>query len=141
MEIEKILSISGKPGLYYLIGQSRGGVLVESLADGKRIPVSINKNISALSDIAIYTYTEEVRLVDVFKSIRENMEGEDPKPKVSEADLLKQFRVALPEFDEDRVYPSHIKKVFSWYNMLKSAGKLDELLVANPDEEDSSEEE
>jgi hypothetical protein len=141
MEIEKILSISGKPGLYYLVGQSRGGVLVESLTDGKRIPVSINKNISALSDIAIYTYTEEVRLVEVFRSIHEAFEGEDPKPKASEKDLLDQFRRAMPEFDEDRVYPSHIKKVFSWYNTLNKAGKLEDLLTADVDSEEDSEEE
>jgi len=140
MELEKILSISGKPGLYYLLGQSRGGVIVESMIDGKRFPVGMKRNISALSDIAIYTYSEEIRLDEIFRSISE-VYGEEKLPvKADDASLLKDFRRILKEFDEERVYPSHIRKLYGWYEALKKSGKLEDLLKATEAEETESEE-
>ena len=140
MEIEKILSISGKSGLYYLLGQSRGGVIVESLTDGKRFPVGMTRNISALSDIAIYTYSEEKRLVDIFRSMKEVYGDEAVSAKMGEKALMEEFRKVLSDFDEDRVYPSHVKKLFGWYEALRRSGKL-EAILSEEDTEDAVDQE
>lgn len=123
MSIQKILAISGKPGLYELKVQTRTGFVAESLLDGKRITVSMRSNVSLLSEIAVYTYSEEVRLAEVFKSIatKEN-DGLTISHKEDDAKLKSYFREILPEFDEDRVYTSDIKKIFNWYNILQPKG-------------------
>ncbi len=123
MNIDKIVSILGKPGLYQIISQSKKAVIVESLADKKRFPVNAVHNISALSDIAIYTYDEEVPLRDVFYKMFKKQDGKkaiDPKSKKEE--LKSFFGEVLPEYDEDRVYTSNIKKIVQWYNLLVDAG-------------------
>lgn len=119
MNLDKILAISGKPGLYELKAQTRTGFVAESLTDKKKISVSLRHNVSILSEIAIYTYAEEVPLREVFQKIqaKENGEktiGHKENKKVLEA----YFREILPEYDEDRVYGSDIKKVIQWYNLL-----------------------
>ncbi len=122
MKIDKIIAISSKPGLYEIKSQTKGGVIVESLQDKKRFPVNSVHNISTLSDIAIYTYEEEVPLKDVFFNIFKKEEGKkaiDPKSKKEE--LLNYFSEVLPDYDEERVYPSNIKKVLQWYNALVDA--------------------
>ena len=121
MSIQKILAISGKPGLYELKVQTRTGFVAESLLDGKRITVSMRSNVSLLSEIAVYTYSEEVRLAEVFKSIatKEN-DGPTISHKEDDAKLKSYFREILPNFDEERVYTSNIKKVLQWYNLLAS---------------------
>ncbi len=123
MDISKILSISGRPGLWEMKAQTRGGVLAESLLDGKKIPVNIKHNISILSEIAIYTYAEEVPLREVFQKIgeKENFQ-KSIDPKSSKNELTTYFREILPNFDEDRVYASDIKKVIQWYNLLIEKG-------------------
>uniref|UniRef100_UPI004049B5AA DUF5606 family protein n=1 Tax=Flavobacterium sp. TaxID=239 RepID=UPI004049B5AA len=123
MSIQKILAISGKPGLYELKIQTRTGFVAESLLDGKRITVSMRSNVSLLSEIAVYTYSEEVRLAEVFKAIatKEN-DGATISHKENDAKLKDYFREILPEFDEDRVYASDIKKIFNWYNLLQPKG-------------------
>jgi hypothetical protein len=123
MDISKILSIAGRPGLWEMKAQTRGGVLAESLIDGRKIPVNIKHNISILSEIAIYTYAEEVPLREVFQKIaeKENFE-KSMDPKSSKDALVAYFREILPEFDEDRVYASDIKKVVQWYNLLVEKG-------------------
>jgi hypothetical protein len=123
MSIQKILAISGKPGLYELKVQTRTGFVAESLLDGKRITVSMRSNVSLLSEIAVYTYSEEVRLAEVFKAIatKEN-NGLAISHKEDDAKLKDYFREILPEFDEDRVYTSDIKKIFNWYNLLQPKG-------------------
>ena len=115
MSIKKILAISGKPGLFELKVQTRTGFVAESLLDGKRITVSMRSNVSLLSEIAVYTYSEEVRLAEVFKAIatKENNEA-TISHKEDDAKLKAYFREILPEFDEDRVYTSDIKKIFNW---------------------------
>jgi hypothetical protein len=119
MKLEKVIAISGKPGLYQIISQSKSGLIVESLSDKKRIPVNNLNTISTLNDIAIYTYDEEVPLKKVFLNIHEKEEGKKTiDPKSDKKDLLAYFEGVLPEFDEERVYPSNIKKVLSWYNAL-----------------------
>ena len=105
MSIQKILAVSGKPGLYELKIQTRTGFVAESLLDGKRITVGMRANVSLLSEIAVYTYSEEVRLAEVLKAIatKEN-DGLALSHKEDDAKLKAYFREVLPEFDEDRVY-------------------------------------
>jgi|TARA_B110000967_G_scaffold14317_1_gene13719 hypothetical protein len=127
MELDKILAISKKPGLYKLITQSRGGFIVESFLDQKRISVSISSNVSLLSEIAIYTLTEEVPLRDVFSKIfdKENGQQTSTSPKASKDDLEAYFFSVLSDYDEDRVYASDIKKILNWYNLLNQHKLLD----------------
>ncbi|MCC9043930.1 DUF5606 domain-containing protein [Myroides sp. M-43] len=127
MSLEKVLAISGKPGLYELLVQTRTGFIAESLADGKKSTVGLKNNVSLLSEISIYTYNEEVKLFDVFKNIatKEN-NGEAISHKEDNPTLLGYFREVLPEFDEERVYVSDIKKVLNWYNILQRRGIIAE---------------
>lgn len=129
MSLEKVISISGKPGLYKLITQTRGGFVAESLIDKKRISVSIQNNVSVLSEIAIYTLTEEIPLRQVFENIKKKENGEQTsvKPKDGKDKLEEYFFDVLPDYDEDRVYASDIKKVVQWYNLLQQHGMLDTL--------------
>ena len=141
MSLDKILSISGKPGLYQIVTQTRTGAVVESLLDKKRLTVGAHSNISILSEIAIYTLTEEVPLSKVLQSIRtkENSQATSISYKDSKDVLEEYFFEILPEYDEDRVYPSDIKKVVQWYNILQKNGLLSALDVE--DEVEASEEE
>ncbi|THD65763.1 hypothetical protein E7Z59_14345 [Robertkochia marina] len=127
MGLDKILAISGKPGLYQLKAQTRSGFVAESLIDGKKISVGLRNNVSLLSEIAIYTLTEEVPLREVFNKISEKEEG--GKTSVSHKEgkdkLEEYFFSVLPDYDEDRVYPSDIKKVVQWYNLLHENGITD----------------
>lgn len=123
MELEKVMSISGKPGLYELKAQTRGGFIAESMLDGKKISVNMRHNVSLLSEIAVYTYTEEVPLREIFQRIKEKENGgEAISHKESKQKLESYFREILPEYDEDRVYISDIKKILQWYNLLISKG-------------------
>jgi hypothetical protein len=138
MELDKILAISKKPGLYKLVTQSRGGFIAESLIDQKRISVSISNNVSLLSEIAIYTLGEELPLKEVFAKIfdKENGAETSTSPKASKDDLEAYFFSVLPDYDEDRVYPSDIKKVLSWYNLLNKHQLLDFKSEASSSEEE-----
>ncbi len=123
MSFQKILAISGKPGLYELKVQTRSGFVAESLLDGKKITVGLRSNVSLLSEIAVYTYSEEVKLIEIFKTIAAKENGEPTiSHKESDDKLKSYFREILPEFDEDRVYTSDIKKIFNWYNILQPKG-------------------
>jgi hypothetical protein len=123
MSIQKILAISGKPGLFELKIQTRTGFVAEALLDGKRITVGMRSNVSLLSEIAVYTYTEEIRLAEVFKAIAEKEnDGVAISHKEDDTKLKAYFREVLPEFDEDRVYTSDIKKILNWYNTLQPKG-------------------
>ena len=123
MNLEKILSISGKPGLYALKVQTRSGFIAESLLDGKKITVGLKVNVSLLSEISIYTFNEEKPLTEVMRNIaiKEN-EGPAISHKEDNAKLVAYFMEILPEYDSERVYPSDIKKVLNWYNLLQSKG-------------------
>jgi len=123
MSLDKILSISGKPGLYELKTQTRSGFLAESLIDGKKVSVSARHNVSLLSEIAIYTMTEELPLAQVFDKIKTKENGGEAISHKSSKDQLEEyFFNVLPDYDEDRVYPSDIKKVVQWYNLLQKKG-------------------
>ena len=125
MNLEKILSISGKPGLYALKVQTRTGYLAESLVDGKKISVGLKASVSLLSEISIYTINEEKLLTDVMRNIaiKEN-EGPAISHKEDNATLVAYFSEILPEYDSERVYPSDIKKILNWYNLLQSRGMV-----------------
>jgi len=121
MELKDIVAVSGKPGLYEIKAQSKGGIIVSSLIDGKKFPITATHNISALNEIAIYTYEEEVPLRVILKTIGEKENGlESISAKESGKVLTSYFREILPNFDEERVYTSNIKKVLQWYNLLAS---------------------
>ena len=123
MSFQKILAISGKPGLYELKVQTRSGFVAEALLDGKKITVGLRSNVSLLSEIAVFTYTDEIKLIDIFKSIATKENGEATISHKETDDKLKSyFREILPEYDEDRVYTSDIKKIFNWYNILQPKG-------------------
>jgi len=142
MALEKILSIGGKPGLYRLLTQTRSGFVGESLLDGRRISVGLRNNVSLLSEIAIYTLEEEVPLREVFQKIKEKEEGGKTSigHKEEKIKLEEYFFDVLPNYDEDRVYASDIKKIIQWYNILHDKGITD---FSESDDEDatSSEEE
>lgn len=125
MSIERILAISGKPGLYDLKLQTRTGFVAESLLDGKKITVGMRSNVSLLSEISIYTNSGEVRLSEVFRKIAEK-ENNGPaiSHKEDNAKLEAYFAEVLPDYDQDRVYASDIKKVLNWYNMLQAKGMV-----------------
>jgi hypothetical protein len=125
MNLEKILSISGKPGLYALKVQTRTGFLAESLVDGKKISVGLKVNVSLLSEISIYTINEEKPLTEVMRNIAiKEDEGPAISHKEDNATLVAYFLGILPEYDSERVYPSDIKKVLNWYNLLQSKGMV-----------------
>ena len=145
MSLEKVLAISGKPGLYKLIAQTRGGFVAESLIDNKRISVSVQNNVSVLSEIAIYTLTEEIPLKQVFKNIKKKENGGQTSvlPKDSKDKLEEYFFEILPDYDEDRVYASDIKKIVQWYNLLQQhdlLSAIDETKKAASTETSSEEE-
>jgi hypothetical protein len=123
MNLEKILAISGKPGLYVLRVQTRTGFVAESLLDGKKITVNLKSNVSLLSEISIYTYEGEKPLAEIMQKIadKEN-KGQAISHKEDNATLTAYFKEILPDYDEERVYPSDIKKVLNWYNMLQAKG-------------------
>ena len=125
MNLDKILSISGKPGLYALKVQTRTGFVAESLLDGKKSTVGLKVNVSLLSEISIYTVNEEKPLTEVMRNIaiKEN-EGPAISHKEDNAKLVAYFTEILPEYDSERVYPSDIKKVLNWYNLLQSKGMV-----------------
>lgn len=143
MSLDKVLAIAGKPGLYKLIAQTRGGFVAESLTDAKRISVSVQNNVSVLSEIAIYTLTEEIPLKQVFETIKKKENGKlaSVKPKDSKDKLEEYFFEVLPDYDEDRVYASDIKKVIQWYNLLQQNSMLDFENLEVENEKSSDEEE
>ena len=122
--LKTILSISGKPGLYKLISQGKNMLIVESITpDKKRMPAYGNEKITSLADIAMYTNDSEVPLKDVLTSSKKKENGAvasiDPK-KATVDELRAYFTEILPDYDRDRVYPTDIKKLISWYNILVS---------------------
>lgn len=140
MSLDKIMSISGKPGLYKVLTQTRNGAIVESLLDNKRLNVNIHSNVSILSEIAIYTIHEEKPLAEIFESIKQKENGQQTSisHKDSKDALEEYFFNILPDYDEDRVYASDIKKVIQWYNLLQ---KNDLLPSASTENKGSDEEE
>lgn len=126
MDLSKILSIAGKPGLYQMVSQTKNGVLVESLIDGKRIPAFSHERISSLEEISVFTEIDDVPLKQIFHSmynITNNQQALSHKSSANE--LVAFFESVLPTYDRDRVYASDIKKMIQWYNLLQSKGLID----------------
>ena len=125
MNLEGILSISGKPGLFKMVSQAQNTIVVESLTDKKRMPLYASHQVSALEDIGIYTYTDTVPLSDIFDAIAKKENGAACLSHKSPKDeMFAWMREVLPEFDEDQVYHSDIKKLAQWYNVLQEQGLI-----------------
>ena len=134
--LEGILSISGKSGLFKLVSQGCNAIIGESLADGKRMPVSGSARVSALQEISMYTVDGDVKLSHVMANIYKLTDGKECIPATSSNAELKEFMAkALPEWDADRIYVSDIKKLVAWYNIL-----LAHNLVSDKEEEEVAEE-
>ena len=132
-DLSRILSISGQSGLFLYVSQARSGAIVESLSDKKRSTVGMTSKLTSLADISIYTDDEEVKLQQVFLNMKVVLGDADaPSPKSSAEELKALFEKALPAYDRDRFYVSHMKKVVDWYNNLKKYASLD---FVNPEEE------
>lgn len=125
MNLSGIIAISGRAGLYKVIAQGKNNLIVESLDDRKRFPAYASDRISALEDISIYTYDEDVALKEIMDSIwkKENA-GEAISHKADQKSLENYLLEILPNYDKERVYISDIKKIFQWYNLLHKAGEL-----------------
>ncbi|OJX39018.1 MAG: hypothetical protein BGO87_03250 [Flavobacteriia bacterium 40-80] len=123
MNLTGIISISGKPGLYKVIAQSKNSIIVESLDNNKRVPAYATDRISAIEDISIYTYEDDVPLKDVFSSIYSKENGQNTISHKEDVKKLEDYLAGiLPDYDRERVYPSDIRKIFQWYNMLNEKG-------------------
>ena len=137
-DLSRILAISGQSGLFNYVSSSRTGVIVEALADKKRSNVAASGKVTSLADISIYTDDEEVKLQQVFLNLKEVLgEADAPTSKAAPEELKALFEKALPTYDRDRFYVSHMKKVVEWYNALKNYASLD---FVNPEEEASEQE-
>ena len=137
-DLTKVLAISGQSGLYLYVSQARNGAIVEALADKKRTSIGMTNKITSLADISIYTDDEEVKLQQVFLNMKDVLGDADaPSAKSSPDELKSLFEKALPAYDRDRFYVSHMKKVVEWYNALKKYASLD---FVNPEEETAEQE-
>lgn len=136
MNLKDIIAINGKAGLFEIKAQSKAGLIVESLVDNKKFPVNISHNISSLNEIAVYTYEEEIPLRIIFKAIAEKENGKKcVSHKENTKILTTYFREILPNFDEERVYTSNIKKIIQWYNLL-AATNFNFSTIKEEDEEE-----
>ena len=141
MDLSKVVTISGKPGLFLVTSSGAGKLVVESLLDGKRTPAFANDKISSLEEISIFTTGDDKPLKEVFVSIHDKIGdniGFDPK-RVSPVELKEKFMLVLPEYDEDSVYQSDMKKVFQWYQLLNDKGLLDFTVEEEKSEENTEE--
>lgn len=135
-DLSKILAVSGYPGLYRFVAQSRTGAIAESLADGHRVNFPANGKITTLEDISIYTDDAEVKLREVFEKMKKALAAASaPGAKAPENEIRALFEKALPDYDRDRFYLSHMKKVVTWYNELKEKASLD---FVDPEKEEKA---
>ena len=139
MKLDKIIAIGGKPGLFKLLTQTKSGFVAESLTDGKRLTVNLRNQVSVLSEISVFTLEEEKPLSEVFELLlqKENGSTSSISHKADKLALEEYFFEILPNYDEDRVYPSDIKKIIRWYNILVEH----KLLEISEDPEQDKEEE
>ena len=125
MELKDFISVAGKSGLHTIVGKSKNNVIVESLKDKKRFPIFNTNKISGLSDISIYTYDEEILLSELFDRIQKKYKKEAAISHLESAEELKKvFEELVPNYDQEQVYNSDIKKVFQWYNILHDTDNL-----------------
>ena len=125
MNLEGIISISGMPGLYKVVGQLKSGVIAESLIDKKRMPVYSHQQISTLEDISMFTTGDNKLVSDIMKTIFEKENGGTCiDHKADEQQIVAYFESVLPDYDKERVHVSNMRKLFNWYNVLKQTGNL-----------------
>lgn len=125
-DLRRVLSISGQPGLYLYVSQAHQGAIVEALATKKRTCCPMSARMTSMSDIAIYTDEEEIKLQEVFEKMHAHLGENDAPSAKSNPEVLKAlFEEVLPTYDRDRFYVSHMKKVVEWYNILKNNASLD----------------
>lgn len=121
MNLKDILFITGKPGLFKTVGQAKNGVIVESISDGKRFQVFANDKVSSLEEISIFTNADDMPLKEVIKRIFDKENGAvAADPKSDDKEVRAYFASVVPEYDPERVYVSHIRKILGWYNLLNS---------------------
>ena len=124
--LKRILSISGKPGLYRLVSQGKNMLIVESLTNGKRMPAYARDKVVSLGDISIYTVEDDEPLSEVLEKVKQTNNGQPVDVKaMNDGELREYFKTILPEYDEDRVYTTDIRKLLSWYNQLIAADVTD----------------
>lgn len=125
-DLARILSVSGQHGLFNYIAQARNGAIVEALSDKRRTCFDMKSRITTLADISIYTSEGEMKLQEVFQKLHDTLgEADAPTSKASADELKALFLKAIPNYDSDRFYVSHMKKVVDWYNELKNFASLD----------------
>ena len=125
MQLEKIISISGKPGLYKLISQLKSGFIVEDVLTKKKASISNSSQVSLLDNIAMFTFDKEVPLFEVFENVAKNNDFKETiSHKSTDAELRAFMLQSLPDYDTERVYVSDIKKLAQWYNILNKAGYI-----------------
>ena len=124
--LDKIISISGKPGLFKLLSQTRNGVIAESIINKEKTSTNSIQHVNLLSEIQVYGLVEEFPLIKIFEKIFQHESGMKTKinPKSANKFLESYFFEVLQDYDRDRVYPSHIKKIIQWYNILLDVGVL-----------------
>lgn len=126
MDLSTILAISGKSGLYKVVTHTKNGVIVESIEDGKKIPIFASDRSSALEDISVFTVDEDLPLKEVFKKIYEKENaGKAVDHKAAKNEIISYFESILPDYDKDRVYFSDMKKIIMWYNLLVDKGLME----------------
>jgi hypothetical protein len=125
MQLSGIIAISGRPGLFKVIAQSKNSVIVESMIDKKRFPAYASERISTLDDISVFTHDEDVKLTDIFTKMLALYPNEAPSHKADIKELEAALTSFLPNWDETRVYPSDVRKLFQWFNLLIKTGAFE----------------
>ena len=138
MQLSGIIAISGRPGLFKVIAQSKNSVIVESMIDKKRFPAYATERISTLDDISVFTHDEDVKLTEIFAKMLELYPTEAPSHKADIKELEAELAKFLPNWDQDRVYPSDVRKLFQWFNLLMNAGAF--AVVATEEESTATKE-
>src|SRR5690606_38231296 len=140
MDLSKIITVAGKPGLYRVVAQGRQALIVESLIDGKRMPVHASVRVSSLEEISMFTTGDDVPLTDVLKKLYEIEKGKPSLDAKEDADkLFKKLGEALPEHDRERIYDSDVRKLFAWYGQLLKSGDLEKKDEKKKEEEKGEE--
>lgn len=125
-DLTKILAVSGQHGLFEYVAQARNGVIAESLSDRRRTVLGSTSRISTLADISIYTSEGEMKLADVFLAVNKALDGADaPSSKAPEKEVVALFEKAVPDYDADRFYVSHMRKILDWYSQIVKYASLD----------------
>ena len=126
LDLKKVLSISGTPGLFEYVAPAKNGFIVESISTKQRSAISATAKVTSLADVSIYTDDEEVSLRQVLESMRDKLDSAEAMSSKSDPEKIKVFFAeVLPSYDRDRFYVSHMKKVLDWYNVLAKFGSLE----------------